>query len=159
MYSQEGSRLQRSVTETIREAQYPESCTIASLQSIITRITIHTLLNFTKSHNPKPSTMSDTYKPSEHDGLKQDGTPDKRMEQTGMFYPTWCRSIPQLHRWITHCLSIHHQRLTLISRVRLRQGRPPRGRQAGRAQHWRHRQLREREHRPVRQLWRLCQGW
>lgn len=31
--------------------------------------------------------MSDTYKPSEHDGLKQDGTPDKRMEQTGKHHP------------------------------------------------------------------------
>lgn len=30
--------------------------------------------------------MSDTYKPSEHDGLKQDGTPDKRMEQTEFAY-------------------------------------------------------------------------
>jgi hypothetical protein len=42
--------------------------------------------------------MSDTYKPSEHDGLKQDGTPDKRMEQTGKRYPTWsCPSSPIHH--------------------------------------------------------------
>jgi hypothetical protein len=28
--------------------------------------------------------MSDTYKPTEHDGLKQDGTPDQRVGTGGM---------------------------------------------------------------------------
>tara|TARA_R110002003_G_scaffold296_4_gene18627 strand:+ start:3823 stop:4146 length:324 start_codon:yes stop_codon:yes gene_type:complete len=32
--------------------------------------------------------MSDTYKPTENDGLKQDGTPDKRVGTGGLSSPT-----------------------------------------------------------------------
>jgi hypothetical protein len=32
--------------------------------------------------------MSDTYKPTEHDGLKQDGTPDKRVGTGGLSFPS-----------------------------------------------------------------------
>jgi len=32
------------------------------------------------------SSTGETYKPSEHGGLKEDGTPDKRMQQTEFAY-------------------------------------------------------------------------
>jgi hypothetical protein len=46
-------------------------------QQYLTQLTI-------TNHPYNPSKMSEKYKPSEHDGLKQDGTPDKRTQQTGM---------------------------------------------------------------------------
>jgi hypothetical protein len=68
--------------------------------------------------------MSDTYKPSEHDGLKQDGSPDKRMEQTGMCYSTCLlpSNNPMSHQCPTWSFYLLPVTDLCSSRVRLWQG-------------------------------------
>jgi hypothetical protein len=67
----------------------------ASVSSIIQLTTSHSILSLlhtlpstpTPNHRSQIITMSDTYKPTENDGLKQDGTPDKRVGTGGLSSP------------------------------------------------------------------------